>query len=241
MTLLAVERVGKRFGGVTALQDVSLTIEAEEMVGLMGANGAGKTTLFSLIAGNERLSAGAILFEGRRIDGLRPDQIAQRGIARTFQIVRPFRNLTVGENVRTGALFGSDAPRPHDPAAFAQGVLADVGLERQAGARAGSLTLSGQKRLEIARALAQRPKLLLLDEVMAGLTATEVAEAIAMIRRVREKHRLTILLVEHVLAAMMTLCGRIVVLHHGRKIAEGAPQTIAREPSVLEAYLGSAR
>jgi branched-chain amino acid transport system ATP-binding protein len=241
MTLLAVERVGKRFGGVTALQDVSLTIDAGEMVGLMGANGAGKTTLFSLIAGNERPSAGAVLFEGRRVDGLRPDQIARRGIARTFQIVRPFRNLTVGENARTGALFGSDAGRPHDAAAFARDVLADVGLERHADARAGSLTLSGQKRLEIARALAQRPKLLLLDEIMAGLTPTEVAEAIVMIRRVQQKHRLTILLVEHVLSAMMTLCARIVVLHHGRKIAEGGPEVITRDPDVLEAYLGSVR
>jgi branched-chain amino acid transport system ATP-binding protein len=241
MTLLAVEKVGKRFGGVTALDDVSLAIEPGEMVGLMGANGAGKTTLFSLIAGNERPTAGAILFEGRRVDGLRPDQIARRGIARTFQIVRPFRSLTVGENARTGALFGADAARPHDAAAFAREVLADVGLDRQAEARAGSLTLSGQKRLEIARALAQRPRLLLLDEVMAGLTPTEVTEAILMVRRVQRKHGLTILLVEHVLSAMMTLCARIVVLHHGRKIAEGPPQTIARDPAVLDAYLGSAR
>ena len=241
MTLLAVERIGKRFGGVNALDDVSLAVEAGEMVGLMGANGAGKSTLFSLIAGNERPSAGAIRFEGRRVDGLRPDQVARRGIARTFQIVRPFRNLTVLENARTGALFGSDAARPGDAVTFAREVLADVGLGRHADARAGSLTLSDQKRLEIARALAQRPKLLLLDEVMAGLTPTEVTEAILMIRRVQQERRLTILLVEHVLSAIMALCARIVVLHHGRKIAEGPPQTIARDPAVLEAYLGTSR
>jgi branched-chain amino acid transport system ATP-binding protein len=241
MTLLAVEKIGKRFGGVTALDDVSLGIEAGEIVGLMGANGAGKTTLFSLIAGNERPSAGTILFQDRRLNGLRPDQIARRGIARTFQIVRPFRNLTALENARTGALFGSDAERPRDADAFAREVLADVGLERQAGMLAGTLTLSGQKRLEIARGLAQRPRLLLLDEVMAGLTPAEVVEAIVMIRRVKEKRRLTILLVEHVLAAMVTLCERIVVLHHGRKIAEGTPDAVARDSAVLEAYLGSSQ
>jgi branched-chain amino acid transport system ATP-binding protein len=238
MTLLELDGVGKRFGGLKALEDVSFTIEAGEMVGLMGANGAGKTTLFSLIAGNERPTAGEIRFDGQSVAGCRADQMAARGIARTFQIVRPFRGLTVRENARIGALFGSADRRPVAAEDFAQGILADVGLADRANALAGSLTLAGQKRLEIARALAQRPRLLLLDEVMAGLTPSEVADAMAMIRRIKEKHGLTILVIEHVMSALMELCQRIVVLHHGMKIAEGAPNEIARDPRVLDAYLG---
>jgi len=238
MTLLELKGVGKRFGGLKALEDVSFTIEAGEMVGLMGANGAGKTTLFSLIAGNERPTTGEIRFGGEPVVGNRADQMAARGIARTFQIVRPFRGLTVRENARIGALFGSAEGRPAAADGFARDVLADVGLAERADALAGSLTLAGQKRLEIARALAQRPRLLLLDEVMAGLTPAEVADAMAMIRRMKEKHGLTVLVIEHVMSALMELCQRIVVLHHGMKIAEGAPGDIARDARVLDAYLG---
>lgn len=238
MSLLELKGIGKRFGGLRALDDVSFAIEAGEMVGLMGANGAGKTTLFSLIAGNERASAGEIRFDGQALAGLRPDQVAGRGIARTFQIVRPFRGLTVRENARIGALFGSSADRPDEPEDFAQSTLADVGLADRADAMAGGLTLAGQKRLEIARALAQRPRLLLLDEVMAGLTPPEIADAMAMIRRIKEKYGLTVLVIEHVMSALMELCQRIVVLHHGAKIAEGVPDAIARDPRVLDAYLG---
>ena len=238
MTLLELNGVGKRFGGLKALEDVSFTIEAGEMVGLMGANGAGKTTLFSLIAGNERPTAGEIRFDGHPVVGNRADRMAARGIARTFQIVRPFRGLTVRENARIGALFGSADDRPVAADEFAQGILADVGLADRADALAGSLTLAGQKRLEIARALAQRPRLLLLDEVMAGLTPAEVADAMAMIRSVKGKYGLTVLVIEHVMSALMELCQRIVVLHHGMKIAEGAPGDIARDARVLDAYLG---
>ena len=238
MSLLELQGVGKRFGGLKALEDVSFSIESGEMVGLMGANGAGKTTLFSLVAGNERPSAGEIRFDGHSLVGHRADQVAARGVARTFQIVRPFRGLTVRENARIGALFGSADRRPDTADEFAQSILADVGLADRADALAGSLTLAGQKRLEIARALAQRPRLLLLDEVMAGLTPTEIADAMAMIRRIKEKHGLTVLVIEHVMSALMDLCQRIIVLHHGMKIAEGTPQAIARDPRVLDAYLG---
>lgn len=238
MSLLELQGVGKRFGGLKALDDVSFTIDSGEMVGLMGANGAGKTTLFSLVAGNERPSAGEIRLDGRSLAGRRADQVAARGIARTFQIVRPFRGLTVRENARIGALFGSAERRPDAADEFALSILADVGLADRADALAGSLTLAGQKRLEIARALAQRPRLLLLDEVMAGLTPTEIADAMAMIRRIKEKHGLTVLVIEHVMSALMDLCQRIIVLHHGMKIAEGTPQAIARDPRVLDAYLG---
>lgn len=238
MSLLELQGVGKRFGGLKALDDVSFSIDSGEMVGLMGANGAGKTTLFSLVAGNERPSAGEIRLDGRSLAGRRADQVAARGIARTFQIVRPFRGLTVRENARIGALFGSAERRPDAADEFALSILADVGLADRADALAGSLTLAGQKRLEIARALAQRPRLLLLDEVMAGLTPTEIADAMAMIRRIKEKHGLTVLVIEHVMSALMDLCQRIIVLHHGMKIAEGTPQAIARDPRVLDAYLG---
>ena len=238
MSLLELQGVGKRFGGLKALDDVSFAIESGEMVGLMGANGAGKTTLFSLVAGNERPSAGEIRLDGHSLAGRRADQVAARGVARTFQIVRPFRGLTVRENARIGALFGSAERRPEAADEYALSILADVGLADRSDALAGSLTLAGQKRLEIARALAQRPRLLLLDEVMAGLTPTEIADAMAMIRRIKEKHGLTVLVIEHVMSALMDLCQRIIVLHHGMKIAEGAPQAIARDPRVLEAYLG---
>jgi branched-chain amino acid transport system ATP-binding protein len=238
MSLLELQGVGKRFGGLKALEDVSFSIESGEMVGLMGANGAGKTTLFSLVAGNERPSAGEIRLDGHSLVGRRADQVAARGVARTFQIVRPFRGLTVRENARIGALFGSADRRPDAADEFAQSILADVGLADRADALAGSLTLAGQKRLEIARALAQRPRLLLLDEVMAGLTPTEIADAMVMIRRIKEKYGLTVLVIEHVMSALMDLCQRIIVLHHGMKIAEGTPQAIARDPRVLDAYLG---
>ncbi|MEX0807840.1 MAG: ABC transporter ATP-binding protein [Dongiaceae bacterium] len=239
MTLLALKNVGIRFGGLKALDDVSLSVEAGEIVGIMGANGAGKTTLFSLIAGHQKPDSGRILFDGRNIAGMRPDAINRRGIARTFQIVRPFRSMTVRENVMIGALFGAGADETLGAARQdAARILDEVGLASEADLPAGALTLAGQKRLEIARALATRPRLLLLDEVMAGLTPTEVVAARDMIRRLRKDHALTILIIEHVMTALMELGRRIVVLHHGLKIAEGTPDSIAASALVQEAYLG---
>ena len=242
MTLLSLDRVGKRFGGVVAVDDLSFAVEAGAILGLMGANGAGKTTAFGLIAGNLRPTSGAIRLDGQRIDGLRPHRISRLGIARTFQIVRPFPALSVLDNVATAALYGSGREASQDRArARARDILAEVGLAERAADPAEALTLAGRKRLEVARALATEPRLLLLDEVMAGLTATEVAEALAMIQRVQAARRLTIIIIEHVMRVLMRLCDRIVVLHHGEKIAEGPPDAVASDPVVIDAYFGAKR
>jgi branched-chain amino acid transport system ATP-binding protein len=242
VTLLALERVGKSFGGIQALRDVSFEVEADAIVGIMGANGAGKTTLFSLVAGHERPSAGEIVFEGCRLRGLRPHEICRLGVARTFQIVRPFGGLTVEDNVGTAAWFGADpAPSRAAAAKRARELLALVGLAERAHALAETLTLSGQKRLELARAVATGGKLLLLDEIMAGLTPTEVAEMLAIVQRLHAERRLTILIIEHVMKALMQLAQRIIVLHHGELIATGTPAEVSADPRVHECYFGGAR
>ena len=242
MALLAIENLEKRFGGVVAVRGVDLAVETGERVGLIGANGAGKTTLFAVIAGNQKPSAGTITFDGERIEGRRPDQISRRGIARTFQIVRPFGELSVVENLAVGAMFGARQERSMERAEErAREILEDVGLSARAGDFASELTLAGRKRLEVARALATEPKLLMLDEVLAGLTPSEVNEAVAMIRDLQEKYRLTVIMVEHVLRAVMQLCERIVVLHHGEKIAEGTPELVSSDPAVIAAYLGTSK
>lgn len=239
MTLLQLSGVNRRFGGVVAVNDVDFEVEAGEIVGLMGANGAGKTTLFSMIAGNLRPSSGQIMLNDRRIDRLRPDQICRLGVARAFQIVRPFAGLTVVENVAIGELFGSRREYSLTRAEnAARETLDEVGLGDRADDPAGTLTLAGRKRLEIARALATHPRLLLLDEVMAGLTPVEVAEALDTIRLLHQRYDLTIIVIEHVMKALMQLSDRLIVLHHGAKIAEGSPVEIANDAGVIEAYLG---
>ena len=240
MTLLRLENVGKSYGGVAALRGVSFTVAGGEIVGLMGANGAGKTTAFSLIAGTQRPTTGEIWFDGARIDRKPPYAAARLGIARTFQIVRPFGGLRVIDNLVVAAMYGHARERSRSAAEDrAREILSEVGLGRDLDRRAETLTLAGRKRLEIARALATDPRLLLLDEVLAGLTATEVAEALDIIRTVHRRRNLTLVVIEHVMRALTQLCQRIVVLHHGEKIAEGSPAEIVADQRVIACYLGT--
>jgi branched-chain amino acid transport system ATP-binding protein len=234
--LLVVRGLTKRFGGLSANEDVSFAVDPAEIVGLIGPNGAGKTTLFNCLAGFHRPNAGTIEFDGKAFARLTPERAARRGIARTFQIVRIFASMTAAENVMVGAMLRSKAIA--HARATALDILAFVGLGGRAGAIAGTMTVAEQRRLEVARALATGPKLLLLDEVMAGLNPTEVREAVDLVLRIRERG-IACVIVEHVMEAIMPIADRIVVLDAGRKIAEGPPGAIARDPAVLAAYLGS--
>ncbi|WP_158970392.1 ABC transporter ATP-binding protein [Chachezhania sediminis] len=239
MALLDVKNVTKQFGGLKALSDVSMTVEAGEIFGLMGANGAGKTTLFSVIAGHVPPTAGEVHFDGRRITGASPSRICRAGLCRTFQIVRPFGGLTVAENVRVAALYGAGGRQ--DRAAVARAVddaLEAVGLADRREILASGLTLSGQKRLEIARALATGARLVMLDEVMAGLNPTEIAAMLETLADLRNRRGLTFVIVEHVIGALMTLSDRILVLDHGERIAFGTPDEIGRDAKVAEVYFG---
>jgi len=234
--VLDVRRVSKSFRGLRAVNDASFEVPAGSINGLIGPNGAGKTTIFNMIAGVYAPDGGEIVFEGKRIDGLRPDQVCAAGIGRTFQLVKPFAGLTVLDNVIVGALQRERTvagARSH-----AGSILRKLGLDAKAHLPASSLTLPDRKRLEVARALATRPRLLLLDEVMAGLRPTECDQMVEVFRDINRAEGLTILLIEHVMRAVMALATHIGVLHHGVVIARGTPEQVVRDQAVLECYLG---
>ncbi len=234
--ILQAEGITKKFGGLTALNSVSLNVEAGEIVGLIGPNGAGKSTLLNVIAGVYRPTAGTVWFKGEKITGLTPDRTCRKGIGRTFQICRPFPKMSILENVVVAATFGR-AAAPKDPEAEARQILEFVGFPLDCLTVAESLNTAQLRRLDLARALASRPQLLLLDEAAAGLTLAELADLQQLIYRIRDQGT-TVLIVEHLMRLIMQLCDRIVVLHYGQKIAEGTPSQIAADETVTNAYLG---
>jgi branched-chain amino acid transport system ATP-binding protein len=238
VTILEGSEVTKYFGGLAAVFNVDFRVQQGEVLGLIGPNGAGKTTLFNLISAALSPKSGTIRFKGTDITGLKPYRICRMGVARTFQTVKVFPNMAVLQNVLMGSYFGM-WPRVSSSEAStkALAILEFVGLSRVKDTPARDLTLANQKRLEVARALATHPQLLLLDEIMAGLNATEVSEAMELILRISAKG-ITIVMIEHVMKAIMSLCDRIMVLHHGQKLAEGTPQEIAASEQVIKVYLG---
>ena len=235
MTLLRVAHLTKDFGGLRAVSDLSFDLAKGELLGLIGPNGAGKTTAFNLMAGFVAPSAGRVELSGENIVGMKPHAVVRRGIARTFQIVKPFRKLAVLENVTLAAFLRE--PRRASAETEAVRILNSVNLSGKRDSLASDLTLSEQKRLEIARALATRPKILFLDEPMGGLNPSEIDHACELVRRIRDSG-VTVILIEHHMKAIMRIADRVIVLHHGVKIADAPPQEIVRHPDVIKAYLG---
>jgi len=238
MRILEGQKVTKHFGGLAAVNSVDFAIDQGEVVGLIGPNGAGKTTLFNLISGSLPTTGGEIKYKGQKITGLKPHQICRKGLARTFQSAKLFAGMTVFENALAASLFGTkrDISVP-DAEKEAMELLEFVELSAVAPMLAKDLPIAHRKRLEVARALATKPDLLIFDEVMAGLNPAELAQAMELITKIREKG-MTIFMIEHVMKAIMSICDRIIVLHHGSKIAEGAPEEIATSQTVIEVYLG---
>ena len=237
MRILEGTGVSKSFGGLKAVSDVDFYVEEGEILGLIGPNGAGKTTFFNLLSGALPMDSGTVTLCAQKISGLKPNRICHLGMGRTFQAAKNFPGMVVYQNVMMGALFGKKGRGAAEAAQITDEVLEFVGLGAYKNEMVADIPLSAQKQLEVARALATRPKLLLLDEVMAGLNPTEVEEAMQLILRIRDSG-ITVIMIEHVMRAIMTICDRIYVLHHGAKIAEGTPDEISTSKTVIEIYLG---
>ncbi len=238
-SLLSVRHLSKRFGGLQALASVDFDVSEGEIFGVIGPNGAGKTTLFSCLVGSLTPTSGEIRFRGKRIDRLPNHAVVKGGVVRTHQIVRPFREMTVTENVAVAAHFGAGKRRGADAAQRVRDILERTGLASEAGAFAGTLTIGQLKRLEIARALATEPQVICLDEAMGGLNPVEIVGAMSLIRSIRDSG-VTVLMIEHHVHAVVGVSNRILVLNFGEKIAEGPPQVVVRDPAVISAYLGDA-
>jgi len=238
VAILEVKGITKRFGGLLAVNKLDVTIEEGEIIGMIGPNGAGKTTAFNMISGFYEEDEGRVIFRGEDITHLRPDQVCKKGLARTFQVVKPFAQITVLENVMVGAYNHTADERM--AMNRAREILGFLGMADQAEQLASSLPTAGRKRLELARALATDPKMLLLDEVMGGLRPTEINEMIGLVRRIRQQG-VSLLLVEHVMKVIMSLADRIVVINHGEKIAEDVPERIVQNKAVIDAYLGEVK
>ena len=235
MALLEVTGITKRFGGLCAVNDLNLSLDKGQILGLIGPNGAGKTTAFNMISGFYKPDEGDITFEGKNITGLRPDQICKLGLTRTFQVVKPFPQLSVRDNVMVGAYNRTNDKKVARQKA--EEIIEFLGMQEMEGMTASSLSVAYRKRLEVAKALATDPKIILLDEAMAGLRPIETDHMIDLVRQV-SKQGIALLLVEHVMRVIMSLAERIVVIHHGEKIAEGKPQEIVHDKEVIDAYLG---
>lgn len=237
--MLSVEKVTKKFGGLTAVNQVSMQVREGEIVGLIGANGAGKTTLFNMIAGAYPVTEGKILFDGREVQNVPSHKLAKIGVGRTYQIVKPFGNLTMLENTMVGAL--QKYPKVEDARKKAEEVLELVEMSDRRDVRGENLNLPELKRMEVARALATEPKILLLDEVMAGLNPADSERVIELVRKINKETGLTIVIIEHIMKAVMTLSNRIYVLNQGVLIAQGTPEEVSRNPEVIKSYLGEKR
>jgi branched-chain amino acid transport system ATP-binding protein len=237
--VLETRGLGRRFGGLKAVDDVSFSVPEGQVLGVIGPNGAGKSTFINLVTGHIRPTSGQVLIQGRDMTGAKPWSIAHAGVSRTFQIVKPFRGMSVRENVAVGILYGrKGTSRMSQALEQADEVLAEVGLSRLGDRAPGGLSVADARRLEFAKALALRPRLLLLDEVMAGLRPTETDRMVAILREINRERGMTILLIEHVMRAVMALASRVLVLHHGASIAEGTPAEVVRNEAVIHSYLG---